>query len=176
MTTGNKDIDTIVSEGTPLTLMSGFEIVVERLRTRQLMSLLKILTRGAGSVLGELRFSSDMDPQEFTGNLIGAVLLSIPEAEDETVEFINRMVSPAGLKEGRLTKDEILSNDDLEQELRSQLSNPELEDLLTIMEQVITNEAPHILALGKRLAALLKVQTLSTTAKQSSSSKSVKKA
>lgn len=176
MTTGNTDIDTIASEPTPLTLESGLEIKVERLKTRALMSLLKILTRGAAEVLGTIRFGSDTSQEEFTGQLIGAVILAIPEAEDETIEFINRMVIPAGIKEGRLSKSDIVANVELEDRLRAELKDPALEDLVTIVSEIVTNEAPHILALGKRLGALIQVQQTSETAKQSASSASGSKA
>ncbi len=171
MTTGNNDIDTIASEPIPLTLESGFEIKVERLKTRALMSLLKILTRGAAEVLSTIRFGDDTSQEEFTGQLIGAVILAIPEAEDETIEFINRMVTPAGLKQGNLSKSDIQSNVELESRLREELRDPELEDLMTIVTEIVTNEAPHILALGKRLAVLLRAQQTSEAAKQSASSK-----
>lgn len=170
MTTGNVDIDTIASEPTSLTLESGLEIKVERLKTRALMSLLKILTRGAAEVLGTIRFGNDTSQEEFTGQLIGAVILAIPEAEDETIEFINRMVSPAGVKDGRLSKADIQRNVELEMRLRDELKDPELEDLVTIISEIITNEAPHMLALGKRLAVLLRAQQTSEAAKQSASS------
>lgn len=176
MTTGNNDIDTIASEPVPLTLESGLEIKVERLKTRALMSLLKILTRGAAEVLGTIRFGEDTSQEEFTGQLIGAVILAIPEAEDETIEFINRMVTPGGVKEGRLSKADIQKNVELEQALRDELKDPELEDLVTIISEIVTNEAPHILALGKRLGALIQVQQTSETAKQSASSESDSKA
>lgn len=173
MTTGNTDIDTIASEPTPVTLESGMEIKVERLRTRALMSLLKILTRGAAEVLGTIRFGEDTSQEEFTGQLIGAVILAIPEAEEETIEFLNRMVSPAGVKTGsRLSKADIQRNVQLEQELQQELDDPTLEDLVTIVTEIVTNEAPHMLALGKRLGALIQVQQTSAKAKQSASSKS----
>ncbi len=171
MTTGNTDIDTIAAEPTPLTLVSGLEIKVERLRTRALMSLLKILTRGASEVLTTLRFTDETSQEEFAGQLIGAVILAIPEAEDETVEFINRMVSPVGIKEGRLSKSDIVANVELDEHLRKELNDPELEDLFTIVQEIIKVEAPHILALGKRLGALLQAQQTSEAAKQSASSK-----
>jgi hypothetical protein len=97
MTTVNTDIDTLASEPVPITLESGTEILIERLKTRQLMRLLKIVTTGAGDVLTELKFSADMDTAEFTGQLLGAVILSIPEAEDETIDFLKTMVLPKGL-------------------------------------------------------------------------------
>ncbi len=171
MTTGNKDIDIIAADPTPLTLESGFEIHIERLRTRALMSLLKILTRGAAEVLPSLRFGEDVSQEEFTGQLLAAIVLAIPEAEEETIAFVNRMVTPAGLvTEGRLTKQDVINNAQLEEELRAQLNDPELSDLVTILSQIITVEAPHIIALGNQLGALLRVQQISATAKQSASS------
>lgn len=170
--TGNTDIDTLASEPKPLTLCSGFEIEVLRLKTRATMSLLKILTRGASTVLGELAFSSEMRTEEFTGQLLGAMIVAIPEASDETVEFINMMVEPAGLKKGRKLSDaDFRHNDELEEKLRDELEDPELDDLVTVLEQIIKNEGEHILALGKRLALLLRAQQASVTAKQGASSK-----
>jgi hypothetical protein len=176
MTTVNTDIDTLASEPFPLTLESGTEILVQRLKTRQLMRLLKIITRGAGDVLTELKFSSDMDAEMFTGQLLGAVILSIPEAEDETIDFVKTMVLPATYIEAPRTPAEREANEVHLLALSNELDNPELGDLVTIMEQIITNEAQHMLALGKRLALLLKVQQKSATAKQSVSSKKSSKA
>lgn len=170
MTTGNIDIDTLSQEPTPVTLVSGLEIKIERLRTRALMALLKILTRGAGAVLGELQFDSETSSEAFVGQLLGAVIVAIPEAEDETVEFINRMVTPV-LKEGRLSKADIAANADLEVQLRTELADPDLDDLLTIFSEIINIEGPHILALGKRLGVLIQAQQLSARAKQGASSK-----
>ena len=175
MTTGNTDLDTISSDPIPLTLESGFEIKIERLKTRALMALLKILTRGAAEVLGTLSFNSESSQEEFTGQLLAAVVLAIPEAEDETVEFIQRMVSPAGIKEGRLSKAEIQENVELEMTLRNELYDPEIGDLITIVSEIVTNEAPHIRALGNQLGVLLKAFQTSDAAKQGASSKSASK-
>jgi hypothetical protein len=172
MTTGNTDIDTLAPEATPVALVSGTQIKVERLKTRALMSLLKILTRGASEVLPTLSFDPNTSTEAFTGQLLGAVIIAIPEAEDEAVEFINRMVFPAGLHDGaRLTAIEKAENEQAEAELRLELVDPEIDDLVTILEQIIKVEAPHIVALGKRLALLLKVQQTSAVAKQGASSK-----
>lgn len=172
MTTGNTDIDAIAAEPTPLVLANGQEVKIERLRTRALMSLLKILTRGASEALATIRFGDDVSQEEFTGQLIGAVVLAIPEAEDETIEFINRMVSPSGVRTGgRLSKADIERNVEMEQELRRTLDDPELDDLVKIISEIVKTEAPHIIALGKTLGALIRVQQTSETAKQSASSK-----
>jgi len=177
MTTGNTDIDTLEAESTPLSLESGTPIKVERLKTRGLMALLKILTRGAAEVIPTLKFNAETSTEEFAGQLVGAIVFAIPDAEEETVEFINRMVSPANLHEGaKLTKAQQAENAQLADELRLELADPEIDDLVTILEQIIKVEAPHIVALGKRLALLLQVQRTSAVAKQSASSKASSKA
>ena len=165
------DLDTLASEPSFLTLESGFEVNVVRLKTRQLFKLLKVITRGVGPVLSNLSFSQETSTEEFTSTLLTAVLLAIPEAEDESIEFIRGMVEPANLIERPKSKPEKEVNAGLELELDDALTdNPELEDTVAIIERVIRVEAPHIQALGKRLAVLLRAQQMSTTAKQSASS------
>lgn len=171
MTTGNTDIDTLASESTPLTLVSGTQITVERLRTRGLMSLLKILTRGAATAIPSLVVEEDTEPGKFAGQLLAAIVLALPEAEDEAVDFIQRMVSPVGMTSGRrLTKAQESANAELLDRLRDELEDPEPEDLVSIVERIIEVETPHMLALGKRLALLLQAQQKSVEAKQGSSS------
>ena len=156
MTTVNEDIDALAAEPKDLTLESGFPIKVLRIRTRATMSLLKILTRGAGDVLTQVKFGDGITQEEFTGTLLGAVVLSIPEAEDETIEFLNRVVEPAKLiDKPRLSPGDIEWNQEQEDILRAELQDPSLDDLVTILSEIIKIEGPHVMALGKRLAALL---------------------
>lgn len=156
MTTVNEDIDAISSEPTPLTLESGFPIRVLRIRTRATMSLLKILTRGAGEALMTLRMpGEDVSQEEFTAQLLGAVLFSIPEAEDETIAFVNRVVEPGNLiDKPRLTPGDIEWNQEQWDLLQAELQDPSYEDLVTIVSEIVKLEGPHVMALGKRLAAL----------------------
>lgn len=156
MTTVNNDVDAILAEPQQITLESGLPINVLRIRTRATMSLLKILTRGAGEALATIRFGEGVSQEEFTGQLLGAVILSIPEAEDETIEFINRVVEPANLHTGtRLTAGDKEYNADQEAILAAELDDPSLDDLVTILSEIVKIEGPHIMALGKRLAAIL---------------------
>jgi hypothetical protein len=150
--TANVDVETLTSatESDELTLTSGSVVRVHRIRTRETFALLKILTRGVGPILGELSFDRD-DPEAFAGQMISLVVLAIPDAEDETIEFLQRMVSPVNPAD----------NDRVTEEL----SNPELEDTIAIIEKVIRNESSHMLALGKRLAALFGTKTAEISAK-----------
>lgn len=187
MTTVNEDIDAIASDPKPLALESGLPIKVLRIRTRATMSLLKILTRGAGDAISDLSFTEDSTQAEFTGQLLGAVLLAIPGAEDETVEFIQRMVEPGDLVTSvRLTPGDIEWNQERWDLLQAELQDPSLEDLVTIVSEIVKVEGPHVVALGKRLRLLLptaqaveeKTQDSAPakrTRKASASSKSVSK-
>lgn len=154
MTTGNPDIEALAADPTEITLASGLKVQVQRMKTRALMSLLKILTRGAGDLLRTMDTNGDDDA--FRGQLIAAIVFSIPEAEDETIEFIFRMVKPNGIREeGTITRGDKEWNKDLWEQLQAELIDPELEDLISIVTGIVTNEAPHILALGKQLRALM---------------------
>jgi hypothetical protein len=159
MTTVNEDVDTIVSDPSePITLENGSQVVIERLRTRQLMSLLKILSKGFGDSIGTL-FAAINDEQEedFVFQLLGAMFVAIPDSENETIEFVNRMVSPASLIEDPRTKAERGANEEARERLTTAMQNPELEDLFAIIERIIQVEGPHVQALGKRLSAMISV-------------------
>jgi hypothetical protein len=164
----NTDTTALTGEGRQVTLSTGTVVTVQRLKVRQTMSLLKIITRGAGNALNQLSFDADTDAAQFGVQLGATIIFAIPEAEDETIEFIQRMVAPEGLIEGKkLSKPEQEINEAKWDALVAELDNPELDDLVTIIEVVMEAEAPHLLALGKRLALLWSVQTKSETAKSS---------
>ena len=137
----------------PITLESGTEVEVVPLRLRETMKLLKIVTRGAGSVLEQLMGELDMeDPAAFAQTLGALVIMSIPEAEDEAVAFIQAMVAPAN--ETSLTTQEKIT---ARQSLAQELSNPDLNDTISIIERVIRRESEDIRNLGKRIGAAFKV-------------------
>ncbi len=163
MTTVNPELDSLdpQDEG-PVTLDSGTQVTINRLRTREMLSLLRVLTRGAGGALADLDFSGETT--DFAARLLGVAIVSIPEAEDETITFVQRMVAPVGLIEGRrLSKPEQEINQEKWADLAAQVENPELEDLFTIVERVIKVEAPHMQALGKKFAFLIQTATRTGT-------------
>ncbi len=146
-----------------LTLSTGTVVVIEDLRTRQFFKLLRIITRGAMPALADLslfQMDSEEDAKAFASKLAGMLLVSLPEAENEAIDFIQSMVKPAGLVErrgARLNKQETERNTELWAKVLTDLDNPELDDLVTLIEVVVRREAADIMALGKRLAAMLKL-------------------
>lgn len=81
--------------------------------------------------------------------------MAIPNAEDETLEFIQAMVEPLDLIQRPRNKAERETNDELWEDLSYDLINPEIEDTFGIITNIVRQEAADIQALGKRLRAML---------------------
>lgn len=142
-------------------LSTGTFVEVQDLKSRQFFKLLRIITHGALPLMNDMslfRMSSDMSATEFGQRLLSVMLLSIPDAEKETIEFLQSMVKPAGLIEGRnLNKQDTERNSALWAAVDADMYNPELDDLVTLVETIIRREASDIQALGKRLQAMFKL-------------------
>lgn len=137
----------------PVTLISGRQVEIVPLKLRETMKLLKIVTRGAGPILEQLMGELDLnDPAAFAQTLGALILMSIPEAENEVVDFIQNMARPVNF-------DKLAQKDKVEQlqGVLTELSNPELDDAVTIIERVVRRESEDIRNLGKRIATAFKL-------------------
>lgn len=151
------EIDKLDPESERVQLHSGIFVRFESLRGRQFMKLLRIVTHGAlpGMSQAGLLNLQNLSNDEFLGQFLTITLLSIPDAEDETIAFLQSMVYPDGLIERKgLNKQDVERNKELWAALDEEMENPELEDIVTIIEGVVRREADDIFALGKRLAAM----------------------
>lgn len=141
-----------------VTLVSGTQVVLLDLRTKQFFKFLRIITHGALPIMRDpamLRLDADTDPEAFTGRLLSLLMLAIPDADEEALDFVRSMCAPAGLIEGRrLNKQDTERNTALWDQLDLELANPELDDLITIIEAIVRRESADIQALGKRLLAM----------------------
>lgn len=163
MTRSELDILTSVPE--KATLSSGTEVVFEDLKARQFFKLLRILTHGAFPLLRDpslMSFGPDEDVKEWGQRFLTLVLMAVPDAEDEAIEFVRAMVRPASVidkadRPGGLSKVDRTHNQMRWDELNEELENPELDDLITIIEGVVQRELDDLAALGKRLGAMLKL-------------------
>ncbi len=152
------DVDVIVAEGDSVALASGTEVVIQPLKARQFFKLLRIITHGAGGMLLNVKFAPDDSPEEFGAKLLALVGFAIPDAEEEVIDFLLSMVKPAGEKTGRtLSKQDKDHNKRLSEELFDELYNPELEDLVTLVEAIVQREAEDLQALGKRLMGMFEL-------------------
>ena len=152
-------------DGSPgqLTLSTGLVIEIEDLKARQFFKFLRIITRGAMPNVKDMslfKLDGDIDVRDFAGRLMSLVLLSIPEAENEAIEFVQAMCKPTGLIDrpaARLSKQDKERNNEMWTRFIVDLDNPELEDLVSIVEAIVKREAADIQALGKRLGGMFKM-------------------
>lgn len=148
------ELDALDPQPEQVKLTTGTVVQLEALRARQFFKFLRILTHGALPNLRDANFLNltDLDDQAFMMRLMSLVVLSIPDAEDETIEFVRAMCRPVGLIERRgLNKADTERNNELWTRLYTELDNPELDDLITLVEAIVRREAEDIKALGKRL-------------------------
>lgn len=146
-------------------LADGTIVELEELRLRQFLRLLRIVTVGAPTeMLAEGIGKLADDEGQFGANLLMLIMLGIPHAEVQVVDFLLSMVRPKGLVGGpdgkpqsRMTKQEIERDKAAYDALIKKLENPSLEDTLIIIEKVFKGAATDFRALGKRLAAMWKV-------------------
>lgn len=168
-TTASKDIEELSGDPKPLVLpASNLAVNVQRLKTRQTFKLLKIFTSGAGPIIANLNF--DTDEENFVQELLAILLISLPEAEDEAMEFITSMVEPADLLDDGGGKNKVNYDKNVEtwQSFYKTFQNPELDDTVEILTAIIQTEGPHLAALGKKIAAMLPT---AAKAQQTTSSK-----
>jgi hypothetical protein len=154
----DSELDRIDPQPVECKLSTDFAVSVRRMRTRQFFRLLRILTHGAGPALTQSQLNFAGDPDEFGQKLLMLVVMSIPDAEQETIAFLASMCEPSGLVDkqaSQLTKQEAEANKVLWDRYGEELHNPELEDTFDLIEVIVRQEAPELQALGKRLGKTL---------------------
>jgi hypothetical protein len=154
----DSEIERIDPDLATVKLSTGYEVGLQRLKTRQFFRLLKVLTRGLGPAMVQAGLDFNADPEGFGQKLLAMTVMAIPEAEQQFIEFLQSMCRPLGLHEGaQLSKQQREDNAAAISEMVDELNNPELDDLLDLAEAIVRAEAPEIQALGKRVAALLEL-------------------
>jgi hypothetical protein len=154
------ELDRIDPEPVTCKLSTGLVVEVVRMRTRQFFRLLRVLTHGAGPALAQGGLNFGADPGEFAGKLMTLLVMSIPDAEQEAIQFLASMCRPAGLadKSARdLTKQETASNQALWDQFNEDLHNPELDDTLDLLDVIVRREAPELQALGKKMQRMFEL-------------------
>jgi hypothetical protein len=152
------ELDRLDPEPVVVKLSTGLAIEVVRLRTRQFFRLLKVLTHGAGPAVVQAGLDFSAGAEQFASQLLTLVAMSIPDAEQEAIAFLQSMCKPAGLTDRpKLSKQEEEDNEALWEQFRKDTFNPELEDTIDLIEVIVKNEAPELQALGKKLQRMLQL-------------------
>jgi hypothetical protein len=136
----------------PFELEDGTRVQVLPLKTRQTLRLFRIITRGGASLLEEMDlFGGNQD--DFAQKLMALLVFAIPEAEDETVDFLRSMVEAPGPFDTAEAKLQA------ELSLTAALENPELDDLLSIIQVIVAREADDLRSLGNRIRKMFETMT-----------------
>jgi hypothetical protein len=171
---GDGDLDRIDPVPDSIALSSGIKVHVLPLRTRQLFKLLRIITHGAGQTLMNSGLDFKEDSDVFLQKLLGIILFSIPDAEQETIDFLQAMVEPSDLTDKPLrdlSKKEREDNIASWTALNMEMFNPDPSDTIDIIENVVRREATDLQALGKKLMSFLNVASKTGQLKDQSGSR-----
>lgn len=151
------ELDALDPQSRVITLAEGKQVEVAPLRTRQLLRLVRVLTKGATPMLASLSFDTEGSNEEFGIQLATTVAFALGEAEDEAMEFLQSLVEPIGLRKGRnLTKVDQSHNDALLDDLYEVLDNPLPQDTFAILQNVFVHEAENLKSLGKQIGVMLR--------------------
>jgi hypothetical protein len=125
---------------------------VKRIRTREVMLLARVLTAGLGASLTRI----DIDEDGFDQQLMGLLLMAVPEAHEELIALIKAIVEPI----------DPFGQDDKarEQAFRAELDNPGIDVTLDVIGAVLAQERDTIpMLLGKARLLVGQVQALYRT-------------
>lgn len=148
--------DVIDSIPATFKLSSGLEVEIQELKTRQFFRLLRIITHGAPAYLDEnITSLFTGDSEDTAEQLITLILFAIPEAEDQTLDFLSSMVAPVDLHVPAKSKTEKAENVEKWQRVEAALINPPLEDTIDLVEQIVRRESGNLASLGNRLLSMI---------------------
>lgn len=133
-----------------LKLSTGSTVRIRPMKLREFLRLLRIITRGGSQIMSTMDLNFE-DTEDFIQSLLAIVLFSIPDAEQETIEFLTAMCEPERLTGN--AKDDAYAY----QMLAKELDNPELEDTTNILAIIVRSEGRDLQALGKRLRTMFDV-------------------
>jgi hypothetical protein len=154
---GTEDIGTIRPAPDMITLVSGRQVLVRKLKTRELLALVGIAAGGLGGQLGNLKLSADEPLGAFAAKFAGLLIAAAftPEGADQVIAFLRMVCQPVGLiTEGRIDKAVKARNDQLQAALDAELENPDPDDTITIVEAIARGNAGDLQSWGKRLAGI----------------------
>lgn len=128
---------------------AGVEVKCSPVKMRQLLALGRVLTGSTRpldiyNLLQPIAAAPSKAEQEAA--LVAAVanlIVTIPHSENEFIHLVATLVDPVT----SLTNEE-------QGELLEYLDNPEAEDVMEVIRQAYTNEAPRMIMLGKQLISL----------------------
>lgn len=134
------DLDVIVP--TPETLeIAGKRVTVNRLKTREFLALMRIITRGLGPAIARM----NLDEENAQQSIAMALFMALPEGADDVIGLLQDIVQPVGRSEHDAAA------------VREALENPDLGDLMDIVAVVFQQEQDDIRSLVGKARQFLAV-------------------
>lgn len=125
-------------------VVAGVHATVRRLKTREFLSLMRVLTNGLGPGLAEVKFSTD-DKDAMQQEMMALFMLAIPNAIEDFGLFMLQIVDPVDEKDAPV--------------LMREMENPDPDVLIDILVVLSEQEKDDLFALlGKGRAALSHIQ------------------
>ncbi|MFE2751562.1 hypothetical protein ACFXGA_06115 [Actinosynnema sp. NPDC059335] len=153
--TATADFEVILAEPGHLTV-AGIPARVKRIRTRELMLAVRVLTSGVGAGLAHIDWD---DRDNLQVNLAGLLLSAIPDAYDEFVDLVRALVEPA----------EPIQDSDTQRAWNQEMANPEVETTVDVIAVLVAQERDVIpVLLGKARTLLKASSALFRTGKKNS--------
>lgn len=133
------DVEAIVPDEIRVTV-DGVDCRVKRLKTREFLSLMRVLTAGLGPGLGAVSIDFT-DSESASRDLAALMLLAVPNALPEFTVFLAGVVEPVdGEQAGKVA--------------RYLHDNPDLDVMLVVFEAIATQEKDDLSALVGKVQAM----------------------
>lgn len=137
-----KDLDAILPENGRIVVTTDtgndIECEVERLKSREFLLLMRILTHGLGAGIRDIRLDTN-DRDALAGELLALLMLAVPEAIEEFGAFILAIVSPVDRSKAA--------------EVAVTLQNPDPDVLIDALGIMVEQEADDLVMLGGKAQA-----------------------
>ena len=128
MSADSDPAENIIPEaGSDIVLLNGIEVRVAEMRMRELLMLLRIVTVGGGMLIGSIDLNFD-DPEVFASQMQALFLFSMPEAIEETVQFLTAVVRP------------VSDDPDAKRALLEYMHNPDIDGSVEVITQLVMRD------------------------------------
>lgn len=140
------DIEPILAASTETFAVNGIPCQVKRIKSREFLALMRVITKGLGGNVARFKFSMD-DADEAQAQILALLLMAIPNAIDEFADLLMGMVQ---------AKDRTQQG-----AVMAEMQNPDVDVLMDAITVLLEQEKDDMVALvGKARASLTKIQGL----------------
>lgn len=124
--------------------IDGIPVEIRRLKARELLALMQVVTFGLGPEVANMRFDAGATQEEVAGKILGMLIAAVPNAGDYFLSFVRLITDPAD------------GDDKTRAALQRSLENPEIEVVLDVLETMVLQEQEDLESLVGRVKAMFR--------------------